>query len=110
MAGSARSQRGRFPVMPSAMAIITRLKAMHTRKASFMMPRAFSDCLAPSACATATLKPMVNAMHRSPKSHEVVATTPIAAEALEPSWPTMAVSIYCITTEEIWARMAGQLS
>lgn len=35
---------------------------------------------------------------------------PMAADAFAPSAPTMAESMYCITMEVIWVRMAGRLS
>ena len=49
-------------------------------------------------------------MVKPPRIQVLVVTSPIEAEGLAPRCPTMAVSIYNISTEENWARMAGTAS
>ena len=61
-------------------------------------------------CATMTENPTTNALHSPPNSHVLEATSPMAAEASRPSCPTMAASMYCMTIDEICAKIAGKLS
>lgn len=53
---------------------------------------------------------MAAAEHTPPKSHVVVETSPIEADASAPRCPTIAASIYCMTMDESWAITAGTLS
>ena len=71
---------------------------------------AFLSSFAPMAWAICTVKPIFMAMHRPPKSQVVVETSPMDAAASEPRCPTIEASMYCMTIEEIWAKMAGRLS
>ena len=43
-------------------------------------------------------------------THVKGATSPIDAEGLAPSWPTMAASMYSMKTKLICAKIAGKLS
>ena len=72
-------------------------------RASFPSP-------APMRWAHCTVKPMPMEPQRPPKSQVVEATRPMAADPEAPRLPTMEASIYCMTTEEIWARIAGMLN
>ena len=72
--------------------------------------RAASKSLAPIKCATCTEKPMLAAEASPPISHPVVSTSPMAAEAFAPRWPTMEASIKNITVADICARILGILS
>ena len=64
---------------------------------------------APIRCAICTLKPVLNAEVRPPKSHVLDATSPMDADASAPSLPTMDASMYSITIEDICAKIAGTL-
>ena len=59
--------------------------------------------------ATCTEKPVAAAEHSPPSSQVVLATRPMAAEALAPRLPTMVASIYCMAVEESCASTAGML-
>ena len=72
--------------------------------------RAASKSLAPIKWATCTEKPILAAEARPPISHPVVSTSPMAAEAFAPRWPTMEASIKNITVADICARILGILS
>ena len=65
--------------------------------------------VAPMKCATCTEKPMFAADARPPISQPVVSTSPMAAEALAPRWPTIEASIKNMTVAEICARIEGIL-
>ena len=72
--------------------------------------RALSVFPAPKNCAAWTEKPVTAETQRPPKSHDELATSPIAADASAPRLPTIAASIYCMIIELISARIAGMLS
>ena len=63
--------------------------------------------MAPMRWATCTENPTVAAEHTPQNSHRLLAIRPIEAEASAPSWPTMAVSIYCMTMLDSCAIIAG---
>ena len=69
-----------------------------------------SQSPAPMRWATCTEKPEAAALSSPPKSHVVVDTKPIAAEASAPRLPTIDASIYCITIDDNCATTAGTLS
>ena len=69
--------------------------------------RAFLKSLAPIKCATCTEKPLPQAPQKPMSSHMQVETRPMEAPAAAPRCPTIDVSMYCISTEESWAMMAG---
>ena len=83
---------------------------MPEHRPCFTRFRASRSSHAPMRWATITEKPTTSARHNPPNSHVLEATRPMEAEASRPNCPTMEASMYCITMEEIWARMAGILS
>ena len=74
------------------------------------MERAQSQSSAPIRWATCTEKPVDAAAQSPQKSHVVVDTNPIEAEAFAPRLPTIAASMYCMTMAESWVTMAGTLN
>ena len=72
--------------------------------------RAVFSSRAPICCATKTMKPVVKAKESPPSSQVLDATSPIAALSIGPSRPTIDASMYCMNTDESWARIVGQLS
>lgn len=74
------------------------------------MPLARACSPPPLAWAACTVKPVVRAAHSPPNSQVTLATTPAAAAASAFRWPSMAASMYCMTTEETWAHMDGSES
>lgn len=68
---------------------------------------AASKSFAPHLWATCTEKPDITAMKKPFIIQVLVDTSPIEAAGFAPRWPTMDASMYCISTDEIWARMAG---
>ena len=89
------------------------MSAMHPLKTGALTSpcrstsRAALKLLAPIRCATWTEKPLPQAPQNPPSSHMQVDTRPMDAPAAAPRWPTMDVSIYCISTEDSCAMMAG---
>lgn len=65
---------------------------------------------APTLWATCTENPVAAAVQSPQKSHVVVDTSPMEADASAPIRPTMAASIYCMMMEDSCAIMAGTLS
>ena len=70
---------------------------------------AASMSLAPMKCATCTENPSDAAWASPPMSHPVVSTSPMAAEAFAPRWPTIEASMKNMTVADICARMEGIL-
>ena len=91
-------------------AAISSPKANPAHSPCFTRFRASFSSPAPMRCATMTENPTTNALHSPPNSHVLEATSPMAAEASRPSCPTMAASMYCMTIDEICAKIAGKLS
>ena len=97
-------------MMPSAMAIITKAEGHAHQKGQLHDAAGFlrlsgSQCLRHRHVkADGQRNAQIAEEPRGGRHHTD------SGRGIGPSWPTMAVSIYCITTEEIWARMAGQLS
>ena len=85
-------------------------KATPTSRLCFTRLRASRSSPAPMRWAVWTQKPTVRARHRPLSSHVLEATSPIAALASRPRWPTMDESMYCIAMDDSCARMAGILS
>ena len=106
----APSQMGSGPLIPMAAAIRIPEKHSAKTKACFNTCLASRSCLAPIFWAAWTENPVATALHRPFSSHVLVETTPIAADAPAPKFPTMAVSIYCIIMEVSCARIAGTLN
>ena len=110
MAASPPSHSGKkrlipIPVMPHKIPNIPT-----ATNACRKIPRARCMSPAPKACATCTEKPVAAAEHNPLKSHVVVDTKPIDAEAFAPKLPTIAASMYCMTIEDNCAMIAGTLS
>ncbi len=59
--------------------------------------------------ATCTENPVETEAHNPQKSHVVVDTNPMEADASAPRLPTIAASIYCMIMAESWVTMAGTL-
>ena len=107
---SAWSQWGSPLAMAPPTAAISSPKANPAHSPCFTRFRASFSSPAPMRCATMTENPTTNALHSPPNSHVLEATSPMAAEASRPSCPTMAASMYCMTIDEICAKIAGKLS
>ena len=101
------SQRGSGPETAAPARAMATEKSRAQRSPCRRTSRAPAKSFAPMRWATWTEKPLVAAMQKPPSSHMQVETRPIAAPAAAPRWPTMAVSMYCISTEESCAIMAG---
>ena len=98
METSPPSQCGRLPLIAIPMTANRLLKVrvdvmdcLNTSRASFISP-------APILWATCTEKPVAAEVHIPQKSHVVVDTRPIDAEASAPRLPTIDASIYCMMT------------
>ena len=107
---SAPSQRGRLPETAMPASASTRPKITPMIRPCRTRLRASRSSPAPMRCAVWTQKPTVRARHRPLSSHVLEATSPMAALASRPRWPTMDESIYCMAMEDTCARMAGILN
>ena len=101
------SQWGSGPAMAMPMRAIAPLKMRALTSPWRSTSRALLKSLAPIRCATCTEKPLPQAPQNPPSSHMQVDTSPMDAPAAAPRWPTIDVSMYCISTEDSWAMMAG---
>ena len=110
MLASAPSQRGRLPETAMPASASTRPKITPMIRPCRTRLRASRSSPAPMRCAVWTQKPTVRARHRPLSSHVLEATSPMAALASRPRWPTMDESIYCMAMEDTCARMAGILN
>lgn len=110
MEASPPSHKGRWRQMERPITASMMLKRKAVVKAWRKMLRAADRSLAPILWATCTEKPVEQAEHKPPKSHVVVVTNPMEAEASAPRLPTIEASIYCMTMEENWATTAGTLN
>ncbi len=104
------SQRGSAPLNETAVPLNPSAISAQIPIACRIVSRARLGWRAPTNCATCTANPAATAMPIPLISHVVLATSPIEAEASAPSEPTMPASIYCMTIDEISARMAGTLN
>ena len=104
------SQPGSIPLINTPSAANSRLKAMVADSDCRNTARAPCISPAPILCATCTENPVAAAAHNPQKSHVVVETSPMEADASAPRLPTIAASIYCIIMEDNCAMTAGMLS
>ena len=107
ISGVPPSQWGSGPAMAIPRTAMAPLKARALTSACRSTSRAVLKSLAPIRCATCTEKPLPQAPQNPMSSHMHVDTRPMDAPAAAPRCPTMDVSMYCISTEESWAMMAG---
>ena len=104
------SQCGRCPLIADPAAASIRLNAKQTDIDCLSTDLAFALSFAPSRCAVCTKNPVAQASVSPPKSHEVVETSPIEADASAPRLPTMDASMNCMRMEDSCEMMAGMLS
>ena len=104
------NQTGNAPLITMPSTASNRLKTSVAVSDCRNTARAPCISPAPILCATCTENPVAAATQSPQKSHVVVETSPIEADASAPRLPTIAASIYCITMEESWAMTAGTLS
>ena len=107
ISGVPPSQWGSGPAMAIPRTAMAPLKARALTSACRSTSRAVLKSLAPIRCATCTEKPLPQAPQNPISSHMHVDTRPMDAPAAAPRCPTIDVSMYCISTEESWAMMAG---
>ena len=101
---------GKAPLTDTPIAANSALNANVEGTERRNMERAQSQSSAPIRWATCTEKPVDAAAQSPQKSHVVVDTHPIEAEAFAPRLPTIAASMYCMTMAESWVTMAGTLN
>ena len=107
ISGVPPSQRGSGPETAIPTRAMHPLKTRALTRACRSTSRADLKSLAPIRWATWTEKPLPQAPQKPPRSHAQVDTRPMDAPAAAPRCPTMDVSIYCISTMDSWAIMAG---
>ena len=110
IAASPPSQLGSGVLISAATSASMTLMHRAIMSPCFMIFLADLSSPAPTAWAICTVNPVVTAMHSPPNSHVVDETSPMAPDAFAPRRPTMDASMYCMTMDEIWARIAGMLS
>lgn len=110
METSPPSHAGSEELMPAPSMASSRLKISVPASDCCRIMRAPFRSPAPILWATCTEKPVAAAVQSPQKSHVVVDTSPMEAEASAPTRPTMAASIYCMMMEDSCAMMAGTLS
>ena len=107
ISGLPPSQRGSGPARAIPMTAMAPLKQRALTSACRSTSRAVLKSLAPIRCATCTEKPLPQAPQKPISSHMHAETRPMDAPAAAPRCPTIDVSMYCISTDDTWAMMAG---
>ena len=110
MVSSPPSQRGRGPLMAQPAATSSRLNIIDMVTDWRRTSRAATASFAPRRCDTCTKNPVAQAYMSPAKSHVVVDTSPIDAEASAPRLPTIEASMNCIRMEDSCEMTAGILN
>ena len=110
ISGLPPSHLGRGPLRAIPMVARIRLRIRTDVSPCLRTALAPLKSFAPQRWATCTEKPEHAPAVKPPRIHVLVEMRPMDAEGFAPRRPTMPASMYCISIDEVWARIAGRLS